>query len=455
MAGFGVPLPYDPQAVLNLAGKAYDILKKHLEDKGVSGFVREDVASSVAGGLLQVEPTVSLIVSVLVSLLEPVLKAAVKVIHDVRQTDQPEFNDLIGGALGELLGVEISGADIPIGSGTAGAAARAQAIGSKLHDLLMQEFGGLSPISAQTGADNARKFTGFAINFGLVTAVLAFLGGLVPIGHVDEIRAFGEEIAKNIGLGRLQRLALQPLIRNMIAQPYDLYLKAQLRPDRLSESQIVRALKANQIDEQTARQMLAEKGYPDNLIDLLIIDLAGKIPVAELARLVRYAVLTEDQAVAKLTTAGIDAEDARLYLTAALAQEGDAQIGPILSNLETARLEGFLSQEEFSALVSDLPLSAEQERLFRKRVGNQLEHPRKHITFAELKTGLVHGIIDFDFADQWLTDQGYSDEEHLILIFELIQAIADADAKATAKQKTAAKLAAKGRQVPVVLAPSP
>lgn len=441
-------LPIDYEGIKVTAAKTYDTVQSFLHDKNVPEWIQPYIAGTVAGIALVGIVIVAVVVQGVLGVGTFFATSVLQLIHKVRVENPGDFNQVIAASLSELLGVDISAADLPTGQGAEGINARVLAIGSKLHDLLGSEFGINGVITPEAGAANARKFSGFAINFAVSSAFIAILSEAESFGILKEFRELGVEVAQAIGLGRMVRLALQPLIRNAVQQPYDLYLKSLMRPDRLSEAQVARALYAGDIDTTTARQMLAEKGYADNLIDILLADLAGKVAATELARLVRYNVLTEEQALQHLRKQGIPQEDATLLLKGTLAERGDAQVSAILANLETARLEGFMGQAEFEANLADLPLSDEEQRLYKKRVGIQLERARKHITFAQAKTGIVEGIVDFSFLDQWLTNQGYSDEEHLILTYEVIQALAAADAKAKAKAATAKKIAAAGKPVP-------
>lgn len=441
-------IPIDFTGVTAASSRVHDAVNAFGVQHGVPAWIAVIVAHVSAALVFVALFVVAAVVQGVVGVGTFFAVTILGVITKVRTENASDFNQVIAAALSELLGIEISAASIPSGTGPRGIDARITAIGEALHGLLAGEFVVPAPITPEQGQRNAQKFSGYAINFATGSAFISILTEAVSIGFLKEFRELGVETAQALGLGRLQRLALQPLIRNAIQQPSDLYYKGLLRPDRLSEAQIVQALKAGLLEDGAARQMLAEKGYPDPLIDILLNLLATKIPVSDLARLIRYNVITEQQAIEKMTEQGIDPDDAKLLLQSTEAGLADSQVGVTLADAETALLEGFIDQGTWNSIIADLPLTQEQERLYRKRVGFKLERPRKHITFAQLKSGVVEGIIDFDFVDTWLTNQGYTDEEHLILTFEIIQALATAEAKAAAKKTTAGKVAAGGKPVP-------
>lgn len=377
--------------------------------------------------------------------------AILQLFTKVRTENATAFNEVIAAGLGDLLGIEVSASSLPGGQGPGGVAQRMQAIGAALHDLLRGEFLTGGPISPEQGKANAEKFSGFAINFSTASAFFSTLTEAASVGFIKNVRDLGDNMVESIGLGRLQRLALEPLIKNAVQTPADRYYAALLRPKQMAEGQIVQAVRAGQMSEGDAQQQLAEMGYTDQAIGILLDQLSAKIGADLLQRLVRYNVLTPQQALDRLVNLGMTQEDATLELAAADESLGDAQVSSILSNLESARIGGFIGQEEFNANLGDLNLGTEQERLYRMRVAIQLEHPRTTITFAELKSGVVNGLVDFDYVDNWLNNKGYSQQDNTILTYEIIQALATAEAKTKAKQKKAAQLQAKGLPVPAAL----
>jgi hypothetical protein len=433
------------------ARTTFDAIQALMTEVGVPGFVAGIVGGVTCSIVFLGDVLLVLFVKGLIKVATPFAAGILDVISTARQENPDQFNEVIASAMSEMLGVDVSAGDLPGGKGMENTIARANAIGDKLHDLLTEEFGGLEQIDPEQGAKNARTFSGYAINFAVANSFMAILSEALTIGQLKEFRELGVETAQALGLGRLQRLALQPLIRNMIQQPYDLFLKSKLRPDRLSESQIVRALHAGQLDEGEAKQALAEKGYRDDDIELLIKDLAAKLSITELVHLIRYDEISEDGAIAKLTAAGLPEEDARLQLKAGMEARADAQTSGILSDLQQAIINQDITQEEFSAQLSDLPLTDEEERLFRKRVSALLERPRKTITFAELKAAVVKGDVSFDYVDNWLQREGYNEEDSMILTMSIIHAMENAEAKAAAAAKTAAKAAAAGKPAPATL----
>src|SRR5260370_12761142 len=113
-----------------------------------------------------------------------------------------------------------------------------QVFGGDLYKLLEEEF---KPTSGdlQAGDDApAQRFLGFLMNFAIRQGNIECLTGFLPeefrVG--EGFRAYGELMAKNLGLGRLARQALRPLIQTLVADPLMSKLQEQYLPKRTAPS---------------------------------------------------------------------------------------------------------------------------------------------------------------------------------------------------------------------------
>ena len=443
----------DWNALKDQADTWYDVSYKWLSDKGVPGWLATACAGFTVGTNMILPITLAVLIQGVLGVGQFFATTILQVIGKARQENASDFNEVIAEATNELLGTNLNADDLPGGSGAAPGIQNQEALGDAVLKQFEEALAQDGEISPEQGASNARKFAGFAVNYATSQAFLSILTEAASVGLLKEFHELPDALQQALGLGRLSRLALQPLLQNTITKPYDLYLAAKLRPNRLSEAQIVRALHAGQIDQGDAQDALAQKGYRDADIDLLLKDLAAKLSIGELVHLVRYQEITEDQAIQKLTNTGLPQEDAQLLYKAAGEARADGQLSSFLSWLETARLDGFIDQATFDGFVQDLPLTDEEERLYRKKVAARLEYPRAKTTFAQVKAAIVAGHVDFTYLDEWLQTQGYNDTDQLILEMEVIDALDNAVHKAAAKAKTAAKVQSKGKTPPATLQP--
>jgi hypothetical protein len=443
----------DPQTTIQEAAAWFEAFRKFCIDKGVSEWQAQGLAAGPAMDHVKTASMVAKIAGSIVSGLAEIAAGALNGLEEVKQNSGSGINSLMSAALTDLFGADVNLSPGTEGSGSGNPTVDKEAVGKAVFAVLTDMFGGLQPVTPEQGSKNAQAFLGFGVNFAVVEAFLGILGGFVPYLHLEELKGIGEDVAHSLGLGRLTHTALRPLVRNMVSQPMDLWLRDICRPDRLSEGQVVRAFRAGTLPEADTRQALAEKGYRDADIDLLIADLTAKIAASELFTLVRNGDLTTDAAIAKLTDAGMDADNAKLQFKALDEAKADSQVGGILSDLEGAFTDGFIDSVAYNAALDKLPLSDSEDAMFRMKVGLHQERPRKRITFAQMQKGVVQGVVDFTYMDTWLTAEGYGPEDQNILTFEVLEALKSAEDKVKFMEYKANVLRKAGKPVPPWLLP--
>ena len=452
-------------------------------DHHLPGYTAADLAAKRATVHIHVPSIVASVFGEIANFLAPFAAGVLKGVSEVKDDTKSSVNQVIAASLEEVLGVDVTPDDIPHGHGIEENRRRAQAIGNKLHNLLTSEFGDLTEITPERGAQNARVFSGFGLNLAISNSFIGLLGELLSLGQVEEFRELGEEVIQVLGLGRLQRLALQPLIRNFVQQPYDLYLKSKLRPDRLSEAEYVRAMQRGTMSQDEVKKRLAEKGYPDAEIDEILIDAINHIgdaafvramqrgalsetevrnrlkqkgypeeevdqiildglhhlSDADLSRLVRYGEIPVDIAQAELIQQGIPREHAEQILKANTLTRVDSIVSSFVNKLESQYINGFIDEDAFNKGLEMVPLSEEEKQWERNFVGQALDAPQTTLSFSQVKTGIVNGILDFEYLDRWLLRKGYSDEDQLYLEYEILQAMDKATSKAEIADGKAAR----------------
>lgn len=431
-------LPVDFDGLKDLAGRCFSTVKNFILDKTKLEWVSDIVAGVVTGIVMMVPLIIAVGIQGIVGIATFFTTKILEVVTAARDNDADDFNEVIAASMSEFLGVDIAGSDLPGGKGPEATAARMRAIGDKLHTLLTQEFGGLREIAPQDGANNARSFTGYAINAAISGAFMSIITEVESLGFLKNFKELGEATIDAMGLGRLQRLAMQPLIRNMIQQPYDLYLRSQTRPDRLTEAQYIHGFHHGDFDETFVRAKLAEKGYPDKEIDRLFLELAAHLAEADILRLIRYGDITQDEGVNELNVQGIPTITAQRLLRATEISRADSIVTSYVNKIESQYLNGFIDLDTFNKLLDQVPWTEEEKKWERNFVGVTLDAPQTTLTLTQVKAGIVGGILDFNYLDRWMLNQGYSDEDQLYLEYEILQAL---DQKASKDEIAASKAA--------------
>lgn len=426
----------------------HDTLLSMYSEFATPGWLAEFLASAAGGLIFCFAFLILIAVQMVMALGTWAAVSILEIITNARENNADDFNQVIAASLSELLGTEIDAGSLPGGQGPGGIGDRMDAIGGAVHNLLISEFGGLQPVDPATGFENAKKFSGFAINFATSSAFISVLTEACSLGYLKEFRELGVETAGALGLGRLQRLAMQPLIQTLIQKPYQRYLNQATRPTVLSEGQLVKALHSGQMDQGTVVQNMQYLGYPDDLIDFVLTDLEAKIGMADLELLLLNGDIEESDVEEDLRLKGMNANQVPLQMKATQLAAVKGQQNGLLAWAEEAYVAGYITHDQWNTVLEDLMLSDLEESAIRQRVGWRQESPRKTVTFAEVKAAVVDAVVDFSYLDAWMAREGYDPDAKMILSFEVFKALDTAEKKASYAKYKAQQLQAKGKPVP-------
>lgn len=457
-----------PDEQIKFASQAADQTRKtvlaFLASTGSARVVAETTANTAATVVLVAVVVITVVFAVVFRLGSKVAALVLTTLEETRHDNQEAMNSVIAAAMSDLLSVEITGEDIPKGGNPAQQLERARVIGGKLHDLLIAEFGGGGGPEGVDGQKAARAFSGFNINFNTSAALLSILTEISSIGFIKEFREVGEMMAQGLSLGRLHRQALKPLIDNLIVHPYTRQLGAQYRQVRLSDQQYVDALQRGDtsdvnvtgsvydipfnadpstvIDRTTFLKHMAEKGYTDADIDLLL-DGSRAVPGAsELEQAVRHGVIGPRLALELLCSNGLSPAFAKMKLRSIELGRVDAVQQHLVTDAYTLARDRHMDELSFNQILDSTNLTEGEKQAWTQRLTLTLQHPRKRATLQELiYLGERAQINDADI-DQWLEDSGYDPKSQGIISLYVLGKELDFDAaqkKKKAKEDSASE----------------
>lgn len=441
-------IPTTSDEVLAASDDVYALVYAQLTGNGVSPFLATPIAGVMSaivmlGSYLRLSG-----IFLIKQIAVPVAISIVQLISDIRKEGAGEFAQVATEAMGEFMGMEIPADQLTTGQGAAASLARARTIGTGFLDTLEHEFAPNGSVTPDSGALGARAFVGYSINFSATNAFISIISELLSLEHLEQFRELGVEIAQNIGLGRLVRRALAPLVDSTITKPYTRQLASKYRPDRLSDAQYITANLAGRLSDADLQGNLAESGLPDPLITELINQHVPKFTLRDVYLLKRFGTLNDDTAVKTLKELGWDSEFAAAKLQAMDLERLESLESTLADELLSMVRKREIDTVTYAAEIDKLHLS-DQEKLLRRTLGGVwLDAPHKRLTFAQIVTLSEHQLLTLDYLQTWAEDQGYSPEDQLHL--ELLLDVKEADFAAAEKKKAdaAAAKAAKPPKVP-------
>ncbi len=433
----------------------YCFLRELHVGKWISQFVASQLVFVVSVALSISKVLVLLIPVVTV----PVATIVVSLLDELRKVLDTQAGNLGVAVLNEILGTEFNPQVISPGSTVADHIARAQAVGKLLHDQLLSEFSGKGEITPDSGVVAAHRFSGFNINFGTATGMIGLFGELASFGLIGEFREIGEQVARNLGLGRLHRMALRPLIDVMIAIPYHWWLNQRFHPTLFTVAEAINPFAQTLLPHETIFHDLELAGYTPKKIEQLIQMHQKKLTDTDVEILVRWGSWARERGISYIKTLGFPDEIAETLFNVIELRRADARVRDLVSVLEGRVAEGHLSIPEFEAVLDKLPLAETEKSVISTVASYKQRSAHAQLTLGEMQTAFENALVDLVEFEDYLRARGFDPNAQVILTqLTLLKTAQLADArkaKEARQAKSAARAAALAARIPRGTKPPP
>src|SRR5258708_38259206 len=160
----------------------------------------------------------ALVATIIAGFVDAVLAPLTGLLTAAQGEKNSSFFDLSAKVLEDLTGVEVDAEALKQSAFGSGRLAGMKTFGGDLFDTLEEEFKPASRQLPEGDAGPAKAFLVFLMNFAIRQGNVETILSLIPeeYRYGDGIRAYGELMAKNLGLGRMARQALKPLIQVLV-----------------------------------------------------------------------------------------------------------------------------------------------------------------------------------------------------------------------------------------------
>ncbi len=424
----------------------------------------------------------------------------------------PEFYELTAALITDLTGVRVDGSKLIEAFQQRGRVSAMREVGGGLFDVLSGEFAGVEQeatvegftepkgdgigglpvkeLSAQQGVNAARAFLGFAMSFAVREGNTDMLAEIIPsfMGYAPAraFKDFAEDFSKSLGIGRLLRLVMRPLINTMVGIPLQWALNEQYRPTHLGAAESIRAffrttIKGEQLDKDLAQlgfsqdriqelieqarpllevntlrkafnrgdltrdqfnSRLQDRGFTPDQVDILFQEGASQLSESDIFTLFRAGVFTGDEARGRLIKLGWRLEEVELNVKADILRRLEPIAQNTISIAEKAVLDGTMDLIEFSDLLQGLPLYEDERTGIATMMGKKLALRRRPLTLAEMRKAFIDGIIDLSEWLEFLQRVGFTTSDAQILTQQLLLDIGKrAEAEKLKEERAAAKAA--------------
>jgi hypothetical protein len=386
------------------------------------------------------------------NVMPEIASAGLDFIDAFRKQLDPQVAGIAVQVLNELLGTDYQEQHLPGGDNVEAHIARAGAIGNLFLNTITREIAPGAELEDVDGQAGAARFAGMIVNFGVATALLGLAGELSSAGLFKDFRLIGEQVSSGLGLSKQMRIAIKPLMKTLVATPFQWQLNRQFHPQRFSAAEVANPFAQTLMDHDTIVRDLELQGWSPERAEKLIRLHAKRLTASDVELFFRYGSSDRETAISALVELGYLRDVADAVLTAEDLRRADAVLRALVSAIETRVIDGQITTDEFAALLDTLPLGEHEKKMYLATVQYKVKAPHKSLTLAQVQKAFIEGILTLDQVSEYLTKSGYSaDSATTLTLLTLLEFAQFEEAKKIAQfayDQKVARAKAKGLPIP-------
>jgi hypothetical protein len=352
------------------------------------------IGATVAGGA-QIEALKSL----------PEKKA--EIVKEIEDYATLGFTFLMSKLVGHMLGVEVTTAQIQAGADRPEESTIGRAIANVVRHGIEGEGGELEPSD-----DGSMRLVSMLAHMtvqswfeGIILEELESLHGWLKAP--EAVAELGHQLVDSMGLNRLARTAMRPLVRTVATTPLQWKVNKLYRPNQLSEGEILKAFQRGDYTGDEASEELARLGYSPRRQDLLIKSAAKRLSVDDVQVLRRARVLERDYALQNLRDEGYDDVTANYLVTAAEERRYAGIRDDSLSTIMRAFSDREIDEGQLRTLMDGVVDDDIERDLHVNAAQRSRQFNVKHLSHGEVLECVELGVLAIPDYRRWLEREGY------------------------------------------------
>lgn len=335
-------------------------------------------------------------------------------VDEFEATAGPTIMRAAAAAMSDYFGVPISTSDISRAGGPGSKFAFHEQLGRFVLESFFGAFEVPQGLTPDVGRENAERILGFNIG----TSLEAWLGNVVGqaplLKFIPNWADLDEILTRALGLGRVTRRIMGPLLTTLVATPFQWDLNRRFTPELLSESDLVRARMRRLIDDGEYFETMSLHGW--NQRDAQRIRLIRqRYPEKEdLAKMLELGLITEERAAAVYEALGFSAEGAQSMVDVTVEDRIRTHNNALESLARDMFRDHQIEESELRALLAE---AGRSERESQTLVGIALverDRPRP-LPRSIVEEGFRKGLIPLSRLRDYYEQQGYGLDDRVLL----------------------------------------
>ena len=399
MADFEIPEPEDQ----------YKEIGEQLTAGVIDAFIKSDAAKAAGTTLADVSGK---LIALLVTLASPIGIGLAKGIADSEDLVAPYLAEIAAAAVSDTFGTEVSASAFRSRRDPSGRKGAADALGAGFLNSIKGAGGAVEP-----SQEAAQRFLGMVMNMALEGWYqgwfFEFMTSLIPqldVGKIESFAQLDDTIMQALGIGRMTRRVVQPLLNAQVITPLQWHVNKTYRTELLSTGVAIQQfLRGNwtreQLDEELARQ-----GYSADRIDALVNGQKKFFGAGEVRAFVDRKHWPMDKGIQHLRDQGYDQDGA----VDALRLEGLRRIEQLEASEGSVILAAYADRRiaagEMRSMLNAAVKNDEERALLEELAEVRRATNIRHLSPAEARACVKVGILAFRDYERALERDGYTPE---------------------------------------------
>jgi hypothetical protein len=422
--------------------------------KVIAAQLASGMATEGVPGLLKAWQTASLethgqLRALDMNLAQDIATKAGALMHELEEPFMPLMASFVAPILSGLFGAEFNAADFSRqmrrGAGNPGAQAIMEGfikaiVGDTPDEIVPSDAGSRRIASAAVAAALESTFN---------AEVPEMLSHLLPfdVGHFEHLSALPENIIRALGVSRLVRRALQPVVTTCCTTPATWFLNKKHRPTLLGASTLAKQITRNPAAAEKWKEDLRREGYSEDRIEALLNEQAKFHSVADLDLLKRGGVWSDAQAIQHLRDQGYADDIARTELQIETLKRIASFERQMADAAVTAYAAGRIDEGTLGGFISGSTINAQEKAQYDELAAARRICARQPLTPSEAEACVMAGVLSVADYREALEKDNRTDDAvfalELLLRFKLDR---QADIAELRKAQEAERAAEKARR---------
>lgn len=393
-----------------VAGQILDGMLKRLSDYQV-----------VATGEAALTEGLGTLVGIVMRLTAPIGIGLAKGMTAAENVVAPAFAEMAAAAVRDLFGTSVDASAFSGTGNRGGRGAAANALGRGLIDQIKGQSSELQP-SDEAAAKYLSVVTQMALEDwyrGWLFEVLSSLTPYIDVGKIENFASLGDKVAGVLGLSRITRRVLSPIVDASIVTPLRWQTNKTYRPELLSPSEIARQVARGVYTREEGLEELARLGYNPRRSEALLNAARKFFSASDVRTFVNREYWTRDQGITHLKDQGYDEQAALDALRLEGLRRIDQLEDALASSLVAAYADGRIDRSEFGGLLTDAVSVASERALLTELAETRRMLNRRRLSLSQVEAMVKSGVASvLDYREAARRD-GYPEGDVTLLELQL------------------------------------